>query len=68
MTAREYAASCGVNLVGKLTRKTAIQKHWDWSKGDEVEERNTYYVDEVGNEVHRADGRWCLVTADGGVS
>lgn len=67
MTAREYAASCGVELVGKLTRKTAIQTRWDWAKGDEVKERHTYYIDEIGNELHRVNGEWCLVTADGGV-
>ena len=67
MTAREYAKKCGVDLVGKLTRKTAVQTNWDWSKGDFVEERLTYYVDEAGNEIHRGDRGWCIITSDGGV-
>ena len=68
MTAREYAKACGVTLQGKLTRKTCVQKYWDYEEDDEVEERHTYYIDEVGNEMHRVDGCWCLITADGGVS
>ena len=67
MTAREYARECGVELVGKLTRKTWEQKRWDWNKCDEVIDKHTYYIDEVGNEMHRVNGGWCLIEADGGV-
>lgn len=67
MTAREYAKSYDVHLVGKLTRKVHNRTRWDWSKGEDVTTKNVYYVDEAGTEIHRIDDTWCIVTADGEV-
>lgn len=68
MTARQYAAECGVELVGKLTKKTSTSREWDWGKGEEVEKKTTYYIDEAGNNLIKGkNGGWCLVTADGTV-
>lgn len=68
MTAREYAKSVGFKIVGKLTKKSYTRKVWDWKKGEEVEERFVYYVDEAGNEFNKyPGGGWSITTADGGV-
>lgn len=68
MTAREYAKECGIELVGKLTRKIDITTEWSWSKCEEVEKKTVYWVDEVGNTLTgNKGGGWCLATPDGEV-
>ena len=68
MTAREYAKSVDFEIVGKLTKKSYTSEVWDWKKGEEVEERFVYYVDEAGNEFNKyPGGGWSITTADGGV-
>lgn len=69
MTAREYAKAVGIEVVGKLKRKIATHEKYDVLKGDFVEEKFAFFVDEVGNEFMKCnDGEsWVAVTADGGV-
>lgn len=68
MTAREYAAECGVELVGKLIKNVEKHEKWNAYKG-EIEIISTiYYTDEAGNEINGTrKGGWCLVTPDGTV-
>lgn len=68
MTAREYAKTVGVEIVGKLTRKTGVHTKYSARKDEYLEDRFTYYVDEAGNEfIPDGTGGWCCVTAEGGV-
>lgn len=68
MTAREYAKQIGVEIVGKLSRKTGVHTKYSARKDEYVEDRFTIYVDEAGNEfIPDGTGSWCCVTADGGV-
>jgi len=68
MTAREYARDCGVELIGKLTKKVITNEKFDWAKGEMVEEKIVFWIDEAGNEIHgNKKSGWCLITADGGV-
>lgn len=62
MTARQFAKSKGFEVVGKLTRKTYIDT---WTLEKQV--KRVYWIDEAGNEYHGSKGKWCIVTADGGV-
>ena len=66
MTAREYAEQCGVEIIGKLQRKSSAREVFDPLKGKMVTERHTYYEDEAGTQINgsKASG-WCLVTAAG---
>ena len=68
MTAREYAAECEIELVGKLTKKISKSERWNAYKGEMVIISNVYYIDEAGNEIsgNKADG-WEITTADGAV-
>lgn len=68
MTARQYAESFGVELVGKLTRKVAESKEYDYVKDVFKTVKTVYWTDEVGNELMSCGkGKWVLITADGGV-
>ena len=67
MTAREYAKKCGVELVGKLTKKVDTYKEFDYYKGEFVIKKTVYYEDEIGNQLNGAKGHWCLITVDGDV-
>lgn len=67
MTAREYAASQGVDLIGKLTRKTATRIKWDWNKCEDITEKYTYYIDEVGTEICKDGCFWTIILANGAV-
>ena len=67
MTAREYAKECGIELVGKLTKKVFTQEKFNYYKGEMEVEKKVYYVDEAGNELDKEKGAWCLTTADGTV-
>ena len=67
MTAREYAKECGIELVGKLTKKVSTFEKFDYSNGEMVTEKSVYWIDEVGNELSKENGNWCLVTPDGTV-
>lgn len=68
MTAREYAKECGVELIGKLTKKVASYEKFNYFKGEMETEKIVYWMDEAGNELsgNKKDG-WCLTTADGTV-
>lgn len=68
MTAREYAKECGIELVGKLTKKVIAHERFDLLKGEMVTKKDTYWIDEAGNELEKGkNGNWCLTTADGTV-
>ena len=67
MTAREYAKSYDVEIVGSLKKKVHKTTRYDWSKGEDVTTSNVYYIDDVGNEIHRIQDSWCIVTKDGEV-
>lgn len=64
MTAREYAKKCGIEIVGKLTRKTSTTSEWDWNKCELVEKKSIYYIDEAGTVIQGDKSGWCLITAD----
>lgn len=67
MTAREYAKSVGVEIVGKLEKKSVSREKYDVRKGDFVEEKIAFYIDKAGNEFYNGKNGWCVITADGGV-
>ena len=68
MTAREYAAQCGVEIIGKLQRKSSAREVFDPLKGKMVTERHTYYIDEAGTEINGSkEAGWAITTADGEV-
>lgn len=63
MTARQYAEKVGVELVGKLKKKTYEYKEFDYNKGKDVIKKETYWIDEAGNQLMKnKDNTWCLVT------
>lgn len=66
MTAREYAKVVGVEVVGKLTKKVITHERYDIKKDGFVEVKLSFYIDEAGNEFHKENGEWCIITADGG--
>lgn len=68
MTARQYAAECGVELVGRLIKKTISHEKWNAYKGEMETISTIYYIDEAGTEItgSKADG-WTITTADGTV-
>lgn len=65
MTAREYAKAVGVEIVGKLKKKSVTRDKYDVLKGDFVEEKIVFYIDEAGNEFIKGENSWCIITADG---
>lgn len=67
MTARQYAKECGVEIVGKLTKKVNVSKKFDYLKGEFAEERYVYYIDEAGTSITKGKGGWVISTADGEV-
>ena len=69
MSAIEFAANCGVTLVGKLSKRIAKSEKWNPAKGAFVTVCTTYYIDEVGTEVVQGakKGTWSIITADGGL-
>ena len=68
MTAREYAKECGIELVGKLTKKVFETEKFDYWKGEMITEKTVYWIDEIGNEISGSKkAGWCLTTADGTV-
>ena len=66
MTAREYAKAVGVEIVGKLKKTVVTHERYDVKKDAFVEAKIVFYIDEAGNEFHKDDYGWCLITADGG--
>lgn len=65
MTAREYAKECGIELVGKLTKKVNTYEDFDYGKGEMVIKKDIYWADEVGNTLTKGKkGGWCLITVD----
>lgn len=66
MTAREYAIECGVELVGKLTKKIYKKEKFNYFKGEMEVISTIVYEDEAGTEIsgNKKSG-WCLTTADG---
>lgn len=68
MTAREYAKTVGIKVVGKLKKKIITNEKYDVKKDDFVEEKIVFWIDEAGNEFHKVKGKigWCIITADGG--
>lgn len=67
MTAREYAKSVGVEIFGKLEKKSVTREKYDVMNGDFVEEKIVFYIDKAGNEFYKGENGWCAITADGGV-
>lgn len=68
MTAREYAVECGIEIIGKLTKKVHKTVKWDYLKGEEVEVKTIYFEDENGTTINGSrTGGWCLTTSDGSV-
>ena len=67
MTAREYAKFVGIEVIGKLTKSTILHERYDIKKDIFVEEKIVFYVDEAGNEFHKENGVWIIITKDGGV-
>ena len=67
MTAREYAKECGIELIGKLTKKVFETEKFNYLEGKMITEKTIYWIDEIGNELNKENGMWCLVTPDGTV-
>ena len=67
MTAREYAKAVGVEIIGKLEKKSVTREKYDVRKGDFVEEKIVFYIDNAGNEFYNDKNGWCVITADGGI-
>ena len=68
MTARQYAADCGIDLIGKLTKKIAKSEKWNAYKGEMEITSTIYYIDEAGTEISgNKAGGWTITTADGAV-
>ena len=68
MTARQYAAECGIELVGKLTKKIIKTEKWNAYKGEMEIISILYYIDEVGTEITGSKaGGWAIITTDGAV-
>lgn len=68
MTAREYAKECGIELIGKLTKKVFENNKFNYFKGEMEVEKIVYWIDEAGNEISGSKKNgWCLITADGEV-
>lgn len=65
MTAREYAKSVGIEIIGKLVKKVITHERYDIKKDEFVEAKITFYIDEAGNEFHKDKSGWCIITADG---
>ncbi len=65
MTAREYAKANDIEIVGKLTKKVVTHEKFDFKKCELVEVKIVFYIDEAGNEFHKAKNSWCIITADG---
>lgn len=61
MTLRDYAKSCGVEVVGKLKRVAKIRDE-DQTNCDPL------WIDEAGNEyIGNVRKGFCIVTTDGNV-
>lgn len=68
MTAREYAMECGIEIVGKLTKKVDKTEKFNYYKGEMEIVSTVYYEDEAGTTISGSKkSGWCLVTADGAV-
>lgn len=67
MTAREFAAICGVEVIGKLRKTSVTHEEFDWGKGRMVERKVTFLVDDSGNEFHGDSHGWTIIDAEGGV-
>lgn len=67
-TAREYAKECGIELVGKLKKCYVEKERWNSKKMCFETKKETYFIDEIGNEISgsKKEG-WCLTTPDGDV-
>jgi hypothetical protein len=65
MTAREYAKTVGIEIIGKLKKKIVSHERYDIKKDDFVEAKIVFYIDEVGNEFHKEKDAWCIITANG---
>lgn len=64
-TARQYAKECGVEVIGKLKRKYYEYKEYDSLIGEMVIKKESYYMDDAGNEFHYEKGYWCIIASDG---
>lgn len=67
MTIREWANKNKIKVVGKLKRKTYIEKEYNWKTYTDEEKKYTYYIDEAGNEFHIGKNGICAVMVDGGI-
>lgn len=69
MTARQYAADNGIEIVGKLQKMIHKREKWNAYKGEIEIESIIYYIDEAGTEISKGTGKgsWCITLADGTV-
>lgn len=67
MTAREYAKTVGVEIIGILKKKVVTHERYDIKKDAFVESKLVFYIDEAGNEFHKDKSGWVIITADGAV-
>ena len=68
MTAREFAAQCGVELVGRLQRRYISREEWSWKMSKKQTVKVPYYIDDIGNEIYGNDKNgFCLITPEGNV-
>lgn len=68
ITARKFAQYCGIELVGKLTKKVNTTKEFDLNSLEDVVVKTTYWEDEIGNKLYgnKKEG-WVLVTPEGNI-
>lgn len=66
MTAREFAKLNDHEVVGKLKKISVTYSEYNALKGDFVESKRVFYIDEAGNEYHKGK-EWCIITAEGAV-
>lgn len=69
MTIRQYAASVGHEIVGKLTRRPEWELEWDprTDKYRHNRQGARHYSDEAGNEYITGPLGNCICTAEGHV-
>ena len=67
MTARQYAADNGIEIVGKLQKMVHKKEKWNAYKGEMEIESIVYYIDEAGTEFTKSKGGWCITLIDGAV-
>lgn len=67
MTARQFAALCGVEVIGKLRKRSVTSEEFDWGEGRMTNRTITFFVDDAGNEFHGDSHGWTIIDAEGGV-